>query len=243
MTLKPEEIAEFYREAFEKLDNKRLSPEIEVSFYSYIGINHTIRMRSGKVFVRISEMFRSASAEVQKSLAFILVAKLLRKKIPPASELAYREFSKSRDIQELALENKRSRGRKIITSSKGDFYDLEEIFARLNKIYFNNHLAKPILSWSARKTFRRLGHHDTIHRTIIISKSLDNRKVPKFVVEFVVFHEMLHIYHPAEKQNGRHFYHTPAFRRDEKKFKYFKEAESWIEQNVRLLKRRAKTNK
>lgn len=240
MLLKPEELAELYREAFQKLDKKRDAPEIEVSFYPYIGINHTIRLRNGRAFVRISEIFENAPRAVQKSLALILVAKLLRKKIPPEVEMIYRQFAKSSEIQSQAFENKRVRGKKIITSSQGDFYDLEEIFDRLNEIYFNNRLPKPVLTWSARKTFRRLGHHDTIHRTIVISKSLDNKKVPKYVVEFVVFHEMLHIHHPAEKQNGRHFFHTPAFRRDEEKFEYFEEAEKWIEQNLRLLKRHAR---
>ena len=85
----------------------------------------------------------------------------------------------------------------------------------MNDLYFDNQIKKPTLTWSARTTFRRLGHHDAAHDTIVISKSLDDKKVPRFVVEFVVFHEMLHILHPAKIQNGRRYHHTPVFRRDE----------------------------
>ncbi|HEY0460325.1 MAG TPA: SprT-like domain-containing protein [Pyrinomonadaceae bacterium] len=234
------EIKTFYEEAFHAFDPKRHTPEIEVRFYPYIGINHTIRVRGGKVFVRIAEICREMPLNAQKALAYILVAKLLRKKVPPPARTIYSNFIKTQEIREKAVENKRRRGRKIITSAEGEFYDLDEIFDALNQTYFRNSLAKPVLSWSSRKTYRILGHHDSAHETVIVSKSLDDRKVPKFVVEYVVFHEMLHIFHPTEHRNGRRFNHTPAFRRNERKFQYFEEAESWIERNVKHLKRRAK---
>ena len=241
MTENLSEIKIFYEEAFQTLDAKRAIPEIEVRFYPYIGINHTIRVRSGKVFVRIAEICRAMPLTAQKALAYILVAKLLRKKVPPAAREIYSDFSKRQEIRDKAVENKRARGRKIITSAAGEIYDLDEIFDRLNQSYFKDSLPKPVLSWSSRRTYRILGHHDSTHETVIVSRSLDDKKVPKFVVEYVVFHEMLHIFHPTEHRNGRRFNHTPAFRRNERKFRYFEEAESWIERNVKHLKRRSQT--
>jgi predicted metal-dependent hydrolase len=230
----------FYENAFQNLDRNRQIPEIEVRFYPYVGINHTIRVRKGKVFVRLAELSEPAPEEIHKALAFILVGKLLRKKIPPQAVQIYREFVKTQEIQAIAAANKRAKGRKVITSSTGEIYDLEKIFHKLNLVYFKSSVSKPTLTWSARKTYRILGHHDAAHETIVISKSLDNKKVPKYVVEFVVFHEMLHIFHPTTHRNGRRYNHTAQFRRDERKFAYFEEAESWIERNVRNLKRQAK---
>lgn len=232
-------VKKFYEEAFQTLDSKRPAPEIEVTFYPYIGINHTIRVRRGKVFVRISDILHDAPFSVQNALAYILVAKLLRKKIPTDARETYEKFVKSGEMREKAIENKRQKGRKIISSPQGEIYDLEQIFKSLNNIYFSERLAKPALSWSARKTFRRLGHYDSVHQTIIISKSLDDKKVPKFVVEYVVFHEMLHILHPTVDQNGRRYNHTPAFRRDEEKFARFTEAEEWVRRSAKFLKRGA----
>lgn len=240
MSIRLETITKFYEQAFEYLDGKQSIPEIKVEFYPYIGINHTIRVRNGKVFVRIAEIFHAAPPEAHNALAFILVAKLLRKKIPPAAREIYGEYIKNSEIREKSIENKRAKGRKIISSAKGEIYDLDEMFERLNQDYFSNRLKKPVLSWSARNTFRRLGHYDAVHETIIISKSLDNKKVPKYVAEFVVFHEMLHIFHPTQHRDGRRYNHTPAFRRDEEKFAYFEEAENWIERNAKFLKRSAK---
>ncbi len=235
-----EQLENFYRQAFQTYNGTRPIPAIEVRFYPYIGINHTIRVRDGVVFVRIAEICRTMPPNAQKALAFILVAKLLRKKVLTEAREVYSNFVKSQEIRALATENKRARGRKIISSANGDFYDLEEIFARLNRNYFQDKLPKPVLSWSAKKTYRILGHHDSTHETIIISKSLDDKKVPPFVVEYVVFHEMLHIFHPTEHRDGRRYNHTPQFRRNERKFQYFEEAESWIERNVKKFKRNAK---
>ncbi len=240
MTEKLDQIRLFYEEAFRIFDAKRKPAEIEVRFYPYIGINHTIRVREGKVFVRLAEICEAMPLTAQKALAFILVAKLLRKKIPPGAREIYSGFIKTQEMRDKALENKKTRGRKIISSAQGNYYDLDEIFDDLNETYFKSSLPKPVLTWSSRKTYRILGHHDSAHETVVVSCSLDDKKVPKYVVEFVVFHEMLHIFHPTIHENGRRYNHTPVFRRNEKKFRYFEEAESWIEQNVKHLKRKAK---
>ena len=234
-----EQIKKFYDEAFQFYAPKLRAPEISVEFYPYIGINHTIRVRGGAVFVRIAEICGEMPTAAHKALAYILVAKLFRRKVSPRAREIYSDFVKRPDIRETAARNKKSRGRKIIASPRGDVYDLEEIFDRLNQKYFKNSLPKPILGWSARKTYRILGHHDATHEAVVVSRSLDDKNVPRYVVEFVVFHEMLHIFHPTEHRGGRRYNHPPRFRRDEKKFAYFDEAESWIERSAKHLKRKA----
>lgn len=233
-------LCDFYAEAFRAFDRKRDVPKIDVQFYPYIGINHTIRVREGKVFVRIAEMCRDMPPVGQQALAFILVAKLLRKKVPANARERYSNLIKTVEMREKATESRRLRGRKVVSTDKGAVYDLSEIFDNLNRDYFRGSVPKPVLTWSARKTYRILGHHDATHKTIVISKSLDSINVPKYVVESVVYHEMLHIHHPTVHHNGRRYNHTAAFRRDEEKFAYFNEAERWIERNVRKLKKEAK---
>lgn len=230
------EIKNFYEEAFQIFEANRVAPEIAVEFYPYVGINNTIRVRGGKIYVRLAELCRDAPPEVQRALAFVLTAKLFRKKVPPSAAKLYRSFIKSQEVQTKARESKRARGRKIITSAQGEAYDLEEIFRRVNAVYFRGAIPKPVLSWSASRTFRTLGHHDAAHDTIVVSKSLDDRNVPLYVVEYIVFHEMLHIFHPTTVRGGRHYNHTPQFRRDEKKFAYYEQAENWIERSARALK-------
>jgi hypothetical protein len=235
-----DQIRKFYEEAFENLDVNCEIPDIGVSYYPYVGLNQTIRVRDGRVFVRIADMCRDMPANVHRALAYILVAKLLRKRVPAKADEVYSSYIDSPELRERSNDRKRSHGRKVVTTSKGEIYDLDEIFDNMNFWFFGGKLAKPVLTWSAKKTYRILAHHDATHETIVVSKSLDSRNVPRFIVEYIVYHEMLHIHHPTVHHNGRRYNHTPAFRSDEKKFPRYQEAEEWIEQSVRKLKRNAR---
>jgi predicted metal-dependent hydrolase len=233
------EIAEIYRHTFARLDPDRRSPAVDVRFYPYIGINHTIRVRNGKVFVRIAEICHDMPMDAQRGLADILVRKLLRKRATHRAAEPYENYVRSLEIRERADHSRRTRGRKIITGTKGEVFDLDEIFDSVNFWYFGGRISKPTLTWSPRKSFHILGHHDSTHDTISISRSLDSKVVPRFVIEYVVFHEMLHIAHPAVHHNGRRYHHTAAFRRDERRFPQYHDAEKWIDQNVGRLRKAA----
>ena len=235
-----DEVAEIYRQTFARLDKTRQPPPVNVSFYPYVGINHTIRVRQGKVYVRIAEICHDMPLSAHRGLARILVGKLFGKKAPPGARDAYESYTGTTDVSERADHSRRSRGRKVVTTTKGEFYDLDEIFESLNFWYFGGRLQKPTLTWSPRNSFHILGHHDSTHETISISRSLDSNLVPAFVVEYVMFHEMLHIAHPTVKHNGRRYNHTPAFRRDERRFPHFHKAEKWIEENLGKLRRAAR---
>ena len=87
-----------------------MPPEIDVRFYPYIGINHTIRVRDGKVYVRIAEVCRDMPPRGHRALAYILVAKLLRKQVPPTARDLYSSFIKTAEMREQVTANKRSRG-------------------------------------------------------------------------------------------------------------------------------------
>lgn len=238
---KPGALVSVYEQAFQSIGGKNiLIPEIEIEFYPYVNINSRIKSADGTVSVRIAELLRDAPAAVHRALAEILVAKLLDKKIPRKSGRIYREYLADENFQARAIEHKRRTGRKILSSPKGVFFDLEEIFIKLNALYFRNEMPQPKLSWSQRKTFHRLGHYDQIHEAVVVSKSLDAEIVPEFVVEYVVYHELLHIKHPVVRENGKRRIHTPAFKRDEEKFRFFREAEDWINENARNLKRFAR---
>ena len=227
------QVGQFYTEAFRQLGRNRPIPEIEVKFYPYTGLNHTIRLRSGRAYVRISDIIADAPTEVHRALAFILVAKLLNKKIPAFHEETYRQHTYSPEVRRAAELARQRRGRKIVSTARGQAYDLDKIFRRLNYRYFEGELSKPTLTWSRARTYRILGHHDSVHDTIVISKTLDSHDVPEWLVEFVLYHEMLHIKHPARIANGRRYHHTKAFRTDEKRFPYYEQAQELIDFFVR----------
>jgi hypothetical protein len=219
-----------FAEAYRKVTLRDKAPEIHASFYPFAGLNHTIRLRDSRLYVRVSDILENAPVNIHQALAHILVAKLFKKRSTPENERLYQQYSYQPQVQRATDLARQQRGHKMLTDAVGRVYNLDAIFARLNRRYFNGALAKPTLSWSQRKTKRILGHHDATHETIVISRSLDCQTVPLCVIEFVLYHEMLHIKHKPRVINGRRVYHTATFRADEKRFIQFDEANDWIDQ-------------
>ena len=218
-----------FAEAFRQITRQVDTPEIHIAFYPFAGLNHTIRFRRQSIYVRLSDIMRDAPPSVHRALAFILVGKLFNKRIGAEYQNLYRQYAYHPDVQRASDLAKQQRGRKHVSGSVGRQFNLDQLFARLNRRYFNGELPAVTLTWSARKSKRILGHHDYVHDTIVISRSLDNPDVPELLVEFVLYHEMLHIKHEPRVVNGRRIYHTPAFRAEEKRFVKFDEAMDWIE--------------
>lgn len=204
--------------------------DITVTFYPYAGLNNTIRLNNRRVQVRLSDILSSAPLSVHRALASILVAKLFKKKVSDECERIFKDYVSSPEVVRASDTMRRRRGYKQITTAHGRAYNLERMFQRLNKKYFNNQLRQPVISWSVRRTKRMLGHHDPVHNTIIISKTLDSASVPEYFVEYVLYHEMLHIKHKARIIRGRCYYHTADFYLDEKRFQQYKEAMAWLDE-------------
>jgi hypothetical protein len=73
-----------------------------------------------------------------------------------------------------------------------------------------------------------LGHYDPSHNAIGLSRILDRPETPRLAVEYVLYHEMLHLRHPVELNRGRRCVHTPAFKEAEKQFDNLKEAKALL---------------
>jgi hypothetical protein len=239
-TASDNDLEALFAQALSALVKREPKPEIEARFYPYAGLSSTIRLRRGKVYARVSDILASAPREVLYALACILVSKLYRLKRPAFYERVYREHTLSPSVLDVSNAVRRTRGYKVTTSARGRTYDLAAMFDDLNKRYFSGKLERPLLSWSAGKTRRVLGHHDHVHRTIIISSTLDNHAVPRFVAEYVLYHEMLHMKHPPRVVSGRTVYHSRAFREEERQFVRFEEAVKALEKIAARVRRGAR---
>jgi predicted metal-dependent hydrolase len=220
-----------FADVFQQVSKRQNKPEVTVTFYPFVGLNNTIRIRNQRLYVRVSDLLCDAPLAVHRALAHILVRKLFRQRPKTEHETLYRQYAYQPQMLRASDLARQRRGRKQLNGSVGRIYDLDRIFARLNRHYFHNALPKPALSWSARRTKRILGHHDPIHDAIIISRSLDLVSVPEYVVEYVMYHEMLHVKHQSRLVNGRRVFHSPAFRAEEKQFARYNEAVKWLERS------------
>ncbi|HEV2234068.1 MAG TPA: SprT-like domain-containing protein, partial [Terriglobia bacterium] len=121
-------------------------------------------------------------------------------------------------------EARRQHGKKHLLPPRGRHFDLEETFAALNQKFFRGELPAARLGWSRKRSRRILGHYDDAHQTITITRWLDAPSVSRDLVEYVVFHEMLHMRFPTERRGHRRVVHSSEFRNSEKQFPQYETA-------------------
>lgn len=220
---------QIFEQVFRILRPRTPLPEFQVNFRRYADVNNVIRIRDGKVVVGLSDLLETAPRTVIESIAAILLSKLYRRPIPEHYQVCYRRYLNRRSVRNQAQIIRRERGRKWISTAAGQNFNLEEIFDQLNREYFANTLKRPHLSWSRAASRTLLGHFDTAHNAIIISKIFDRPQMPRFGVEYILYHEMLHLKHPVTHTRERRCFHSAEFRADEKRFTHFADAKRLIE--------------
>ncbi len=213
-----DELIQIFHQRYRELRPRAPFPELTVEFFPFASINSTIRLRDGKLRVRLSDLLEGAPQNVLQAIAHILLAKMYRKDIAREHSTRYRRYISSHDIAEKAHLLRRIRGRKRIGSAKGGVYDLECIFDDLNLRFFHGLLARPRITWSLEMSRNRLGHYDPAHNAIVISRIFDRSQVPSAAVEYIVYHEMLHLKHPVKLRGSRRCVHSPEFQAEEKLF-------------------------
>ncbi len=121
---------------------------------------------------------------------------------------------------------------------EGQYFDLRAIFDKLNAKYFDNALRKYSITWGRKRRLppREYFVFGTIQeddRVIRIHPSLDADFVPQWFLEYVIYHEMLHSVVPDEPgANGRRRVHTEEFYREERRFRFYRRARQWEEENL-----------
>lgn len=118
----------------------------------------------------------------------------------------------------------------------GCVYHLGQVFARVNAQYFGASLPQPRLTWSQSATYSKFGHYAFSSDTVLLSVSLDRSEVPEYVVDFIMYHELLHKKHGVRQRNRRKMAHTSAFKRDERTFKHYQATEEFLAKYSRKLR-------
>ena len=217
-----------YARVFHELRPRTALPEIRVQFRRWASANAQVRLEDGLLLVRIADTLAGAPETVHEALAEILLSKLFRKPVPAHANDRYRRYLNRRDIRESLDLVRQIRGRKRVEHPTGAHYNLEEMFEELNLRYFWGLMARPRLGWSPHASRTMLGHYDPSHNTIVLSRILDRATTPRLCVEYVLYHEMLHLRHPAEHRGVRRCVHTKEFKAAEKQFDRLAEAKTLL---------------
>lgn len=202
-----------------------------VSFYRYVSTKSTIRQRQGRYVVRISDHLNDAPDAALRGLFGILLCRaesLPESRVDARDRAAYHDALDQDAVAERRGNSRRMRGRKAI-DPVGTHRSLLESYLRVTMQMDLDMPSAPRLSWSPSRSTRRFGHQDTDHDCIVISRALDDLKVPEFVLDYVVYHELLHILIPPRRgSGGRRMVHPKEFKQAEAQFPRRAEAEAWL---------------
>ena len=221
-------LIEIFEQEYRELRPRAPIPALDIRFRRFTSLNTTIRLREGKLLVRLSDLLESAPESVHHAIAHILLAKLYKKPIVRAHADRYRRHVSSDVVAKQAEHIRQTRGRKTILSAQGRYYDLDEVFESLNTRFFFGLLGRPTLTWSAHYSRRMLGHYDAAHNTIMVSLVFDRPDTPRCAIEYLLYHEMLHLKHPVKVKAGRRCVHSKAFQAEEKLFPELAAAKAYL---------------
>ncbi|MBI5057292.1 MAG: hypothetical protein HZB61_11830 [Nitrospirae bacterium] len=180
----------------------------------------SMRPRGNSISVRLHRMFLNAGDEVLDEITGMI--KRRKGKTPHI-----RRFISDH------LQYVKRKPKRITLKTDGRFYDLTDIYHSVNSEYFDGKVSARI-TWGAkcpRRAVRRriLGSFSRDEGIIRINPVLDTSRVPRYYIEYVVYHEMLHADMKSVTGKGR--VHPKEFRERERMFKHYAKALSWEKRN------------
>ena len=187
---------------------------------------YRIKHRGHSFEFMLHEGYLNAPQEIQS----LLLSLPERKRMSKKTRAVLREYSRSEPFRKIQKQlNQHGKARYCESDAIGRFYHLKEVFQRVNAAYFSGQHSLPHLCWSARSTYRKFGHYNPATDSIQLSRTLDRETTPEYVIDFVLYHELLHRDLGILEQNGRQYAHRTEFRRRELAFPQYDKAQAFLD--------------
>ena len=223
------ETAEPFDRVFRRLRLPQRPPVFRVFFCHFTGLRSAIRVKEHNVIeAQLSDLLQEAPPLVIEAIAEILLTRLFRRRTSREANDCYKAWAGSPAVVRRIEEIRRARGRKRLLHPQGHHFNLRSIFDQLNTRFFAGGIQVAGIGWSPNRSRGMLGHYDSSLRTITVTRWLDGCRVPRYVVEYLVYHEMLHAQFPVERRNHRRIVHPKAFREAERRFPDYERSIRWL---------------
>jgi predicted SprT family Zn-dependent metalloprotease len=180
--------------------------------------NANVRYTKNSLQFNLSKRWRKVNKEIQIGLLQGLLLRIFKEKRKTTNIDLYNSFMKNLHISIPKVNNDPI---------------LEQSFNKINEEYFFGLIERPNFMW--HNSVIRLGSYEYGTDTISMSKVLED---DMNVLDYVMYHEMLHKKHKFHNHNGRNHHHTKEFKEMEKKFANSEELEEKIKGLVRQKRRK-----
>ncbi|HMI51738.1 MAG TPA: SprT-like domain-containing protein [Candidatus Saccharimonadales bacterium] len=222
-----------FQRIFTRLNCEGRPPRFKVEFYPYSSLVLTIRRREDVVYVRFSDLLHRAPRTVLEGAAALLLSRVYRRRAPKALVNPYLDYARSARTRDRMNRMRSGRVRLSPVSPQGAHYDLHKLFDELNQKYFQGQLQRPHIGWSSKSWRRQFGCYDPGPNQILLNRRMDRPGIPQCVVEYVLYHEMLHVKHPTRRSGCSMVSHSPEFRAEERLFREYSTARRLLDHLAR----------
>ena len=224
-------IIRFVREAFEELFPKKDMPAITVKYSGkFSPYNANVTYTKEELNFSLSKTWRQIDDSIKKGLIQSLLIKVYAKR--------NKDLKKSKTIALDLYDSFTKNIHKAIPKTETDPI-LEHHFNLVNDKFLNGILERPNLIWGKDST-RQLGVYSYQDDTIRISTIFNNPddEEAMHLLQYVIYHEMLHKKFKYKTTNTRSHHHTKEFRQKESEFGNLKHLEERLGKYIRSYKAR-----
>lgn len=206
--------------------------DVVAEFAPFKEFKSTWRRLGSSVRFQISDYMVGADHGALEDYAASLYERLSRRSRKSIYTPRLTSWLTSRDFlsrnQALYLE----RSRNLSLDHRGRVYDLQEAYLSLRDQGLVRACPDAVFNWTVRDNRRKVGYCSVLMKVVAISSIMDSEKVPPFVSEYVLYHELLHLQdglRPGSRCHDRDFHER------ERLHPRWKESEEWLR---RLARRR-----
>jgi hypothetical protein len=186
---------------------------------------------------RVSDYLEHSPEEVIDSMAWYVVSKALRKNCRSELTDRYLEYAHSSELWAGVKALYLGRARSLRLRPAGEHRNLSTVFEYVNSTYFAGNVRDPVLAWVSESPSKRLGFYFAPLGLMAVNTAFDSEHVPRYALEFVVYHELLHHIDAVDGRPRRRVHHTKNFKEQERLFSSHAEAEQWL---TRVASRRTR---
>ena len=213
---------------------QRLFPEKEFNYITRIeynrrlsNFNANIKLEHNKLSVNFNLQWKDIENEIKIGLVQSLLLKLFKNSRVNTKGEAFKQKGNTQNIE---LYNNFIKNIPILTPKTKSDPQLEDSFNRVNEMFFQNTTEQPNLVWGTASR-RKLASYNFHDDTVSVSTIFKNTRIE--VLDYLMYHELLHKHHKFKHKNGRSFFHTREFKTDENLFPNKAQLEREINQIIK----------
>jgi hypothetical protein len=167
--------------------------KVSASFFPFKDFKACWQRTGSTADFKVTDYLECADGQIIDEFADNLFRRLRSKAKVELYNERMKDWFQSREFLDINRPVYLQRSRNLAYRTEGTNYELLESFERLKDQGLVPDLPNTYITWTRNPNKARLGYCSILMRVIAISSALDTERVPEYVTEYVLYHELLHL--------------------------------------------------